>query len=267
MKEDGADSRRNNVALTSKGRALHDRLVLIALERQRELLADLTPDEVRAFTGMIDRLQAKVADGAPAGRGEQLRGHGLGQAEHGKDDVRTAGVEHDVGQGGRRRAQHEPADAARGLLFVLIDEALGAARFPARLAPAVAAGGRFERHDERRRHACIDTQGVVGRDLRVAEAGNVDVEVHGIVPPVTGGDHAPVKVEQAPKLNPVECGNWTPIPRMRKRRHDAQALFAFGAGARLAFSCATSARSASTSASSSARRTRPGSTSSPHGVP
>jgi DNA-binding MarR family transcriptional regulator len=66
IKEDGADSRRNNVALTSKGRALHDRLVPIALERQRALLADLTPDEVRAFTGMIDRLQAKVADGAPA---------------------------------------------------------------------------------------------------------------------------------------------------------------------------------------------------------
>jgi DNA-binding MarR family transcriptional regulator len=66
VKEDGADSRRNNVALTSKGRALHNRLVRIALERQRDLLAGLTPDEVRAFTGMIDRLQAKVADGAPA---------------------------------------------------------------------------------------------------------------------------------------------------------------------------------------------------------
>ena len=65
VKEDGADSRRNNIALTSKGRALHDRLVPIALERQRKLLADLTPDEVRAFTGMIDRLQAKVTDGAP----------------------------------------------------------------------------------------------------------------------------------------------------------------------------------------------------------
>jgi len=65
VKEDGADSRRNNVALTSKGRALHGRLVPIALERQRALLADLTPDEVRAFTGAIDRLQAKVTDGAP----------------------------------------------------------------------------------------------------------------------------------------------------------------------------------------------------------
>jgi DNA-binding MarR family transcriptional regulator len=66
VKEDGTDSRRNNVALTSKGRALHDRVVPIALERQRALLADLTPDEVRAFTGIVDRLQAKVADGEPA---------------------------------------------------------------------------------------------------------------------------------------------------------------------------------------------------------
>jgi DNA-binding MarR family transcriptional regulator len=65
VKEDGADSRRNNVALTSKGRALHNRLVRIALERQRDLLAGLTPDEVRAFTGIIDRLQAKVAHGEP----------------------------------------------------------------------------------------------------------------------------------------------------------------------------------------------------------
>lgn len=70
IREDGTDSRRNKVALTGKGRALHDRLVPIALERQSELVADLTQTEVQAFIDAIDRLQAKVFDGAPvSGRG------------------------------------------------------------------------------------------------------------------------------------------------------------------------------------------------------
>jgi DNA-binding MarR family transcriptional regulator len=61
IREDGKDSRRNNIALTAKGRALHDRIVPVAIERQRELLSDLTPAEVEAFTDVIDRLQAKVS--------------------------------------------------------------------------------------------------------------------------------------------------------------------------------------------------------------
>jgi DNA-binding MarR family transcriptional regulator len=65
VRGDGADSRRNNVALTAKGRALHDRIVPIALQRQRELVSDLTRDEVETFTSVIDRLQAKVANGQP----------------------------------------------------------------------------------------------------------------------------------------------------------------------------------------------------------
>ncbi len=69
VREDGADSRRNNVALTAKGRALHDRIVPVALEHQRELVADLTPNEVETFNRLIDRLQAKVADGAPVENG------------------------------------------------------------------------------------------------------------------------------------------------------------------------------------------------------
>jgi hypothetical protein len=32
------------------------------------------------------------------------------------------------------------------------------------------------------------------------------------------------------KLCPVERRNRPPVPRMRKRRNDAQALFTFGAG-------------------------------------
>jgi DNA-binding MarR family transcriptional regulator len=69
VREDGADSRRNNVALTAKGRALHDRIVPVALQRQRELVSDLAPREIRTFTTLIDRLQAKVANGAPVANG------------------------------------------------------------------------------------------------------------------------------------------------------------------------------------------------------
>jgi DNA-binding MarR family transcriptional regulator len=65
INEDGADSRTNNVALTPKGRELHDEMVAIALDRQSELVADLTQAEVDIFTGLIDRLQAKVPDTEP----------------------------------------------------------------------------------------------------------------------------------------------------------------------------------------------------------
>jgi DNA-binding MarR family transcriptional regulator len=73
VREDGADSRRNNVALTAKGRALHDRIVPVALERQRELVADLTLHEVETFNRLIDRLQAKVANGEPVLNGHARR--------------------------------------------------------------------------------------------------------------------------------------------------------------------------------------------------
>jgi DNA-binding MarR family transcriptional regulator len=67
VKEDGVDSRRNNVALTAKGRALHAELVPIALERQVKLVEGLTPDEVRLFTGLIETMQATVSGGEPGG--------------------------------------------------------------------------------------------------------------------------------------------------------------------------------------------------------
>jgi DNA-binding MarR family transcriptional regulator len=65
VKEDGADGRRNNVRLTPKGRALHDELVPIAIERQQRLVSGLAPEEVRAFSSLVDRLQAKVSNGEP----------------------------------------------------------------------------------------------------------------------------------------------------------------------------------------------------------
>jgi DNA-binding MarR family transcriptional regulator len=65
VREDGSDSRRNNVALTAKGRALHGELVPIALDRQSKLVADLTPEEIQVFLRLIEKLQAKVTGGQP----------------------------------------------------------------------------------------------------------------------------------------------------------------------------------------------------------
>lgn len=62
VKADGADSRRHNVTLTAKGRALHDRIVPVALERQRDLIGDLSPGEVDTLKDIICRMQARVAD-------------------------------------------------------------------------------------------------------------------------------------------------------------------------------------------------------------
>jgi DNA-binding MarR family transcriptional regulator len=62
VKADGADSRRHNVALTAKGCALHDRIVPVALERQSDLLADLSPAEIEILKDMIQRMQARIAD-------------------------------------------------------------------------------------------------------------------------------------------------------------------------------------------------------------
>jgi DNA-binding MarR family transcriptional regulator len=66
IREDGTDSRRNKVSLTAKGRTLYDRMVPVAIERQRELVAGLTDEEVAMFADLVDRMQARVSDGAPA---------------------------------------------------------------------------------------------------------------------------------------------------------------------------------------------------------
>src|SRR6478609_1218378 len=72
----------------------------------------------------------------------------------------------------------------------------------------------------------------VGGAAEGGEAGDVDVEMHRIVAPMPGGDHAAVKVEDATQLAAVESGQRPPVPWSRERRNDAQALFALGAGAR-----------------------------------
>ena len=66
-----------------------------------------------------------------------------------------------------------------------------------------------------------------------AESGehrHIGIEPHTVIAPMTGGDHPAVEIENSLKLCPVERRNMPPIPRMRKRRNDAQALFTFGAG-------------------------------------
>jgi len=54
------DSRRHTIALTQKGEWLHDQVIQVALERERLLLEDLTPDEVETLIRLLRRLHAKV---------------------------------------------------------------------------------------------------------------------------------------------------------------------------------------------------------------
>ena len=109
--------------------------------------------------------------------------------------------------------------------------------------------------------------GPLGRPAEGSEHRDIGIEPHAIVTPVTRRDHSAVEVEDALKLHSVESSDGTPVPRMRKRRHDAQALFTLGLGWLRARSSAISRRSAAISSSSSISRVRPGSQSSPHGVP
>ena len=78
VKADGADSRRHNVALTAKGRALHDRIVPVALERQRDLLHDLSPAEVETLKDII------APHAGQSGDSKALRGAAVAKAAAGQ---------------------------------------------------------------------------------------------------------------------------------------------------------------------------------------
>ena len=82
-----------------------------------------------------------------------------------------------------------------------------------------------------KRGAFLDTD---LRALRMAaessEDGHVGIDSKRIISPVTGGHHAAVEVEDPNNLPAIETGDWAPIPDIRERRDDAQALFAFGCG-------------------------------------
>lgn len=57
---DPRDQRRRLAALTPAGRALHDRIIAVALERERLLLDCLGPAEREALIALLNRLHANL---------------------------------------------------------------------------------------------------------------------------------------------------------------------------------------------------------------
>lgn len=80
IRADRADTRRRLVALTPAGQALHDRIIVVALERERRLLSCLTPDQRATLVGLLNLLHDNLdavnrplaipPDGAAPERGE-----------------------------------------------------------------------------------------------------------------------------------------------------------------------------------------------------
>jgi DNA-binding MarR family transcriptional regulator len=58
---DSRDARRYTVSLTAEGRSLHDRVLQVALERERRLLSSFSPAEVDTLVDLLARLQTNVA--------------------------------------------------------------------------------------------------------------------------------------------------------------------------------------------------------------
>lgn len=61
MEVDERDARRYTVSLTPAGEALHDRIFAAAMEREKRLLADLSPEEVDTLINLLGRLHAQVS--------------------------------------------------------------------------------------------------------------------------------------------------------------------------------------------------------------
>jgi DNA-binding MarR family transcriptional regulator len=57
---DSKDGRRYAVSLTAEGKALHDRVLKVALERERRLLSGLSPEEVDTLVNLLSRMQGTV---------------------------------------------------------------------------------------------------------------------------------------------------------------------------------------------------------------
>lgn len=56
------DQRLLRLAFTDAGQALYDRIAPLALDWERQFLATLSPGERAAFTGLLDRLEARIAE-------------------------------------------------------------------------------------------------------------------------------------------------------------------------------------------------------------
>lgn len=59
---DGRDARRQVLELTSDGYALHDRLIAMAIERERLVLADFTQEEVDQLLTLLRRIHARLPE-------------------------------------------------------------------------------------------------------------------------------------------------------------------------------------------------------------
>ncbi len=60
MKLDADDGRLRIATLTKKGRALHDQILGVALERERAFLSVLTPEETETLIGLLKRLHENL---------------------------------------------------------------------------------------------------------------------------------------------------------------------------------------------------------------
>lgn len=98
------------------------------------------------------------------------------------------------------------------------------------------------------------------------EDSNFGMMAKRIIAPMPGRHHSPIKVHDPHQLQAIKAGNRAPVPWVRERRDNAQALFALVRRSVGRFE-RSSLRRSSISRSSSARRTRIGSQSSPQGVP
>ena len=58
--EDPSNQRRKLLSLTPLVYELHDRIIQVALERERRLLSDLSPDEVETLVDLLQRTTAKI---------------------------------------------------------------------------------------------------------------------------------------------------------------------------------------------------------------
>jgi DNA-binding MarR family transcriptional regulator len=57
---DEQDGRRHTISLTPVGLALHDRIIQVALERERRLLADFSPAEIDTLIDLLKRMHAQI---------------------------------------------------------------------------------------------------------------------------------------------------------------------------------------------------------------
>jgi DNA-binding MarR family transcriptional regulator len=56
IRTDPKDARTHSISLTAKGRGIHDKVIVVALEREKRLLSCLKADEREALIGLLRRL-------------------------------------------------------------------------------------------------------------------------------------------------------------------------------------------------------------------